>query len=239
MEDATEDTVERFGKTTRWFHWTFVTSFLALAGTGALLLLRERVGLGAEGVALTISVHKAAAIGLLVLPSLVWLSGDTRATTEEFRELLRWSRADLRWLRLQPRALLGRAALPPAGKLNAGQKLNGLATAGLSAGLVVTGAWLWLRPGSLAAWLVHMALFCSWIPLFVGHLSLALALPGTRPALRGMIQGRVPRRWAEHHHPLWVRGLEEARSAVAKRQRTLPALRAPARDRGASSDAAA
>jgi formate dehydrogenase subunit gamma len=157
-------------------------------------------------VARLVAFHEAAALALLGLPALVWLSGQTARTAADLREALRWSRDDWRWLRLQPAAILGRAELPPVAKLNAGQKLNSLAIALLCAGLVASGGVLWLRPGSLAAWFVHLSLFALWIPLFLGHMALAFVVPATRPALRGMVLGRVSRAWAEHHHPLWARG---------------------------------
>ena len=200
--------VERFVKTTRWFHWTFASCFLCLAGTGAALAMRELLALRPDEIEALVEVHKTAAVVLPVAPALVWLSGQTRATAADFRQLLCWSRDDLRWLALQGAALRGRATLPPAGKLNAGQKLNGLATLAFTAGLLTTGTILWIRPGALVAWFVHMGLFLAWLPLFALHLSMALAVPGTRPALRGMLSGRVRRGWAEHHHGAWLRGVD-------------------------------
>jgi formate dehydrogenase subunit gamma len=201
-----DETVERFVKTTRWFHWTFASCFLCLAGTGAALAMRELLALQPGETETLVRIHEIAAVALLVAPPLVWFSGQTRATAADFRELFRWSRDDLRWLALQAPAVLGRAALPAAGKLNAGQKLNGLIIMVFTACLVITGAILWSRPGSLVAWFVHIGLFLTWIPLFAAHLSLALIVPGTRPALRGMLSGRVHRAWAEHHHESWMRG---------------------------------
>lgn len=225
------DSLERFDKTTRWFHWTFVASFLTLACTGALLAAREVLGFDAAQVAAVVRIHLGAAVALVVIPTVVVLSGQTHRTLGELRELLRWSRADLRWLALQPLAALGRAELPPAGKLNAGQKVNGLGTAALTAALATTGLWLWLHPGSLVAWFVHVAAFLAWIPLFAGHFTMAVVLPGTRPALRGMITGRVDRAWAEHHHPLWAhaavavkRAAPAARSGPAEVPATVTAL---------------
>jgi formate dehydrogenase subunit gamma len=203
-----EETVERFVKTTRWFHWTFVSCFLCLASTGAALAMRELLGLEPGDTATLVKVHETAAVTLLVAPALVWLSGQTRATLADFRELLRWSRDDLRWLALQPRALRGRATLPAARKLNAGQKVNGLATVAFTASLAISGAILWSRPGSLVAWFVHLGVFLGWLPLFAAHLSLALIVPATRPAFRGMVGGRVRRSWAEHHHAAWLRESE-------------------------------
>jgi formate dehydrogenase subunit gamma len=206
-----DETVERFVKTTRWFHWTFVSCFLCLAGTGAALAMRELLALEPGETETLVEIHKTAAVTLLVAPLLVWLSGQTRATATDLRELLRWSRDDLRWLALQVPPLRGRATLPPAGKLNAGEKLNGLITTASTACLLMTGAILWIRPGALVAWFVHMGVFLAWIPLFASHLCLALIVPATRPALRGMLSGRVRRAWAEHHHGAWMRGVDAPR----------------------------
>jgi formate dehydrogenase subunit gamma len=222
------ETVERFGKTTRWFHWTFATSFLALAGTGAVLALREALGLGPDETSFVVRIHLGAATCLLVLPALVLLSGDTRATLADLRELVRFSRADLRWLALQPLAALGRAELPPVGKFNGGQKVNALALGAITGGLVATGTLLWLRPGSLVGWFVHVGLFVAWMPLFAAHFSLAVVLPGTRPALRGMLFGRVDRAWAAHHHALWLGALEGTAPARSEAAPARPKPPAPA-----------
>jgi cytochrome b subunit of formate dehydrogenase len=39
--------------------------------------------------------------------------------------------------------------------------------------------------------------------LVAGHLYMAIVNPGTRPALRGMLTGRVDRNWARAHHAEW------------------------------------
>jgi formate dehydrogenase subunit gamma len=199
-----EREVHRFGKTTRWFHWSFALSFLCLAATGALLALRRSLGSPPETGARLLAIHQAAAVCLVVLPAWVLLSGRTRELAGDLRELFRWSREDLRWLALQPLSFVRAIALPPAGKLNAGQKLNGIAMGLLTLGLVGSGAWLWREPGALLPLAVHVGCFLAWLPLFAGHLMLALVLPGTRPALRGMVSGRVRRDWAVHHHLRWI-----------------------------------
>jgi formate dehydrogenase subunit gamma len=229
---AAAGTVERFGKTTRWFHWTFATSFLALAGTGAMLALREALGFTPADTAFIVRAHLTAATCLLVLPPVVLLSGETRRTLADLRELVRFSRDDLRWLALQPRAALGRAELPPVGKFNGGQKVNAVALGALTGGLVATGLLLWVRPGSLVGWFVHVTLFVLWMPLFAAHFSLAVLLPGTRPALRGMLLGRVDRAWAEHHHALWVRALDAGPREDAPRPAPIGAGPAPAAHEG-------
>jgi formate dehydrogenase subunit gamma len=217
--------IERFCKTTRWFHWTFVLPFLGLAATGATLALREALGLGEEAVAALVRAHEAIAACWLLAPPLVLLSGQTRAALADLALPFRISRDDLRWLALQPRAAFGTAELPPAGKLNGGQKLNALLAMALGLGLAASGLWLWRRPGALVPWLVHLTLFAAWLPAFAGHFYLAVLNPGTRHALRAMFAGDVDLAWARHHHPLWAdaaaRGGEPARPRHAPEPRAL------------------
>jgi formate dehydrogenase subunit gamma len=205
--------IERFCKTTRWFHWSFVGPFLALAASGGALALREELGLGESAARDVVTFHERCALALLVLPAVVLLSGRTGETLRDFSQALRWSRDDLRWLALQPLAALGRAELPRAGKLNAGQKLNALATAAFALSLAASGAWLWARPGALVPWFLHLSVFLIWIPAFLGHFFLAVVHPATRPALRGMLLGAVDRAWAEHHHAAWVAELAPGSAA--------------------------
>jgi len=40
--------------------------------------------------------------------------------------------------------------------------------------------------------------------LVAGHIALAALHPRTRPALGGMLDGRVPAEWARHHYPGWI-----------------------------------
>lgn len=208
--------IERFCKTTRWFHWSFVGAFLSLAASGGALALRSEIGLAEGATRQLVDLHKGCALALLVLPAVVLLSGRTGETLRDFAQALRWSRTDLRWLALQPLAALGRAELPPAGKLNAGQKLNALATGAFALSLAATGTWLWARPGALVPWFLHLTVFLVWIPAFLGHFFLAVVHPATRPALRGMCLGSVDRSWAEHHHAAWVAGLPADSGARAE-----------------------
>jgi formate dehydrogenase subunit gamma len=196
--------IERFCKTTRWFHWTFVLPFLCLAATGAALSLRETFDFAEETTRTLVRVHEGIALCWLLAPPLVLLSGQTRAALADLMLPLRIQRDDLRWLARQPLAALGRAELPAAGKLNGGQKVNGLLAMAVSFGLAVTGLWLWRRPGALVPWFAHLILFAAWLPAFAGHFYLAVLNPGTRHALRAMFAGDVDLDWARHHHPLWV-----------------------------------
>ena len=204
----TPERVARFGRTTRWFHWTFALSFLALAVSGALLLCRAELGFEAADVATLIELHKVAAVVFLTAPWLIGLSGDRRAWLRDLSETARFTRDDLLWLARQPLATFGKAELPAQDKLNAGQKLNALAVAAISGAMVVTGIHLWLEPGSFFALIVHVSGFLAWIPAFCVHLFMAVINPGTRHALRAMIRGDVDRAWAAHHHARWLAAVE-------------------------------
>jgi formate dehydrogenase subunit gamma len=200
--------VARFCKTTRWFHWTFALSFLGLAGSGAMLLGRDVLGLAPTTIARLIRLHELAALALLTVPWIVALSGDTRAWLADLAEVTRFARDDLVWLARQPRALLGRAELPPQGKLNAGQKLNALAVAGLFGALTASGLHLWYEPGAFLAVLVHVAAFLAFLASFAVHLFMAAIHPQTRHAMRAITLGWVERDWAAHHHGRWLESLE-------------------------------
>jgi formate dehydrogenase subunit gamma len=213
--------IERFCKTTRWFHWTFVLPFLGLAGSGLALALREWLALTEETTRALLRAHEGIALFWLLAPPLVLLSGDTKRALADLREPLCIAKSDLRWLAVQPLALLGRAEPPPAGKLNGGQKLNALLMGALALGMAVTG--VWRKPGALVPFLVHLALFVAWLPAFAGHFYLAVLNPGTRPALRAMLTGDVPLDWARHHHPLWVAA--ERGEPAAPEPRRIPASR--------------
>lgn len=214
--------VERFCKTTRWVHWCFVLPFLGLAASGAALALRDQLGLTAAQAAALVTLHERIALAWVALPPLVLLSGRTRETLEDLLAPWRFGRDDLRWLLLQPAAALGRARLPPAGKLNGGQKLNAVLTVLVGAGLLASGIWLWRAPGALAPWAVHLTLFAVWLPAFCGHFYLAVLHPGTRHALRAMLLGSVDLEWARHHHPAWV-GAEPDRDRPEPTPRAQPA----------------
>ena len=207
-QDRGADQIERFCKTTRWFHWTFALSFLGLAASGALLFLREELGLGKESAATLVEIHEIIALVFLTAPWLVAASGDTRRWLADIAGIVQFGRHDLDWLAAQLR-FWERAGLPAQDKLNAGQKLNAIAMVAISSLMVGTGLHLWREPGAFLALALHLAGFAAWIPAIGVHLYMAVIHPPTRPALRGMLSGRVDRAWAREHHARWVDRAEQ------------------------------
>jgi formate dehydrogenase subunit gamma len=197
--------VHRFGPEERSLHWLLAATFLTMLATGLILYLPVFAELAANR-RLWKSIHIGAAIafwaGLVVL-LLTDLSGSLRRTAGEFD---RFDDDDLRWLGW---AVVRRGPEPPAGRFNAGQKLNAALVAGLMVVFTVSGVLIYLQEtdaavrGRTSAILVHDIATWIAVPLIAGHLYLALVNPSTRPSLRGMVLGTVRSDWARRHHPKW------------------------------------
>jgi formate dehydrogenase subunit gamma len=192
--------VGRFTRAERGLHWSVAVLVLACAITGLILYvgpLSAWVGRRSTIKA----VHVYAGIALPV-PFVLAYAGSWRAAVRrDVRRLSRWTRADRRWLLSR-----GRDASGDVGKFNAGQKANAAFVAGMIPVMMATGAIMrWFEPFPLpwrtGATFVHdWTAIVTWF-VVAGHILVALSEP---PALRGMVTGRVPRRWAEDHHPRWA-----------------------------------
>ena len=201
MTSATVETrrtrVARFTASERAIHWIVATAFFSLLGSG--LLMGHRGSFHNVMYAL----HLTSA-GILVLGvAVVVFRGNRRALSRTARQLRTIDDLDRAWLRGVPAAVLRHRAQPPAGRFNAGQKVNVILISLLLAALFVSGIGLVVSiPAASPVFkAAHVAAaYLSIVPI-VGHLYMALVNPGTRPALRGMISGRVDRAWLLKHHP--------------------------------------
>ena len=188
----------RFDRVERAAHWSTASLFGVLMLTGAALYAGPISTLVGQREVVRI-IHVSAGL-LLPLPLLIGLGGRWgRALRRDVRRLGRFDDEDRRWLRRKTR---GDARL---GKFNPGQKLN---AAFLGSAIVVmlgTGIVLkWFSLFSLTtrtgATFVH-----DWVALGIwiavlGHIMLAVRDPD---ALRGMLRGVVPARWARLNRPRW------------------------------------
>ena len=184
----------------RVVHWLMALSCLALLLTGLGFLYKDSLGwlntiFG--GVHLARVVHNWG--GIVFIVSLVLSLGTW------FPECLKWSADDSKWLGMLGGYLSKEKdkELPPQGKINAGQKMLGIAVFGSGVIISISGLVLWLSTPSALWVLIHnicALLFAVFVPV---HIYLATAAnPGT---FRIMTRGDVPLYWAKKKHPKWVK----------------------------------
>ena len=178
-----------------------------LLGSGLVLYLPALSSLVADR-PLVKAVHLVAAAAWLTCLALVAVVGNRDALRRTRRDLERFDDDDRAWLRSGGLPSGGRPA-PPQGRFNAGQKAHAVVQAALAVLFTVSGVLLWagerdhgLRfPSTIV---LHDAATFIAAVLVAGHLVLALVLPATRPALRGMTRGTVDAAWARRHHAKWT-----------------------------------
>ena len=209
--------IKRWGWFDRLVHWTVATTFIALAVTGLSMLIGRELLiplLGHEGFAVwasaSITVHNvagpvfSAGIALMIV-MWIWVNFPQRH--------------DWTWLKMGGGMFGHAGAHPPAGRMNAGEKLWFwlLATGGVAVvltGLVlVAPSWGWQLPGFLdiagldprtrtaQANLIHAGIGILWTAAALGHIYIGTA--GTEGAFEGMATGYCSAEWAEQHHDLW------------------------------------
>jgi formate dehydrogenase subunit gamma len=193
------DRVQRFAASERGVHWITALAFFSLLLSGLVV--------GRRGAFHTVMYawHLASAAALVGGVALITLAGNRRTLAATTRQLRTLDAEDRQWLSTAPSRLLASAPEPPpAGRFNAGQKLNFVLVCLLLAALYITGG------DTILAGTHHNLIFgghklatIGICVLVTGHLYMALVNPTTRHALRGMLTGEVDRDWATKHYPGW------------------------------------
>jgi formate dehydrogenase subunit gamma len=189
----------RFTRTERAVHWVHAAAFLVLLASGLCLYLPSLAELvGRRGLFKTIHVYTA--VAWLVALVLVGVAGNRRALLATARQVERFDAGDRAWLRDRS---------TPAGRLNAGQKLNTAATAAFAILFAVTGGLLWLGERDTRYRFANTLLIHDWLMyvsaiLLAGHLYLSLVKSSTRHSLSAITRGWVDEDWARVHHARWV-----------------------------------
>jgi formate dehydrogenase subunit gamma len=198
--------LRRFAPPVRWVHRSMAVLMGVCIVTAAALYLPELSTLVGHRY-LVGQLHYWTGLALPVPLLVGLLSPDYRA---DARRLNRFTSADRQWLRRRTRTTAR------VGKFNAGQKLNAALSLGAIGVLLGTGflmhnthlVRLTLRTG---ATFVH-----DWSALALGLLVIGHVVKASRDplAMKGMRTGKVPRSWAEEHHPEWASEVEEPKQSA-------------------------
>lgn len=211
--------VRRFEAGTRLVHWGLAIPFVLLLLTGLTNYWPELKAVHLGGARLFAWAHVVLGFGMVgIAAALVVGVLPRRAVRRDARQLAEVGLDDYLWLQHQGLRLAGESSDPPqVRKFNAGQKLNALVSAVVTAGLLGTGVILGVNFISKSVFAVdlvepmfrwHTRLALLFVPVLVGHVYLAVVHPSTRESLRGMTRGVVRREWARRHHDAWVADLE-------------------------------
>ena len=203
----------RFALTVRLLHWWIVATFAMALLTGLTM------GSEMEDTSL-FHLHVAAVIAMGGGFVVALVFGNTMAVLRFVRDALLPDRSDFEFVARIIARPFHRTGVR-WGKFNLGQKgLAWMMLASLAA-IIVTGINSWHADGDASG--PHLtAVIIALIVLSV-HVFMAVVNPITRPALPGMVFGRVKRSWALHHHAKWVdeEDRRSAKSAVRSQERTL------------------
>jgi formate dehydrogenase subunit gamma len=196
--DLVSDRVQRFTGSERAVHWLTALAFFSLLVSGLV------VGRRGTFHDVMYAWHLASAGVLVGGIALIVVAGNRRALKRTASQLRRFDTYDRQWLAALPAHVFRDAPEPPAGRFNAGQKVNYLLVCVLLVALYVSGV------DTIIAGTHHNLIFGSHKlatiaagALVAGHLYMALLNRATRPALRGMLTGEVDRQWARQHYPRW------------------------------------
>jgi formate dehydrogenase subunit gamma len=214
-------TVPRWSAANRVLHWYTAILFIVLAITGLSMLFGRAVLIplmGPQGFAawaeISIGLHNYAgpafSIGV-VLMLIFWARYNMPA------------KGDWNWL-AQGGGLLAKGKHPPAGRINAGEKIftyGAMLTLGVA--VVVTGFILdfpnygQTRDLMQTSSVIHGIAALIWIALTLGHIYLGSL--GVEGALEGMSTGEVDENWAKQHHSLWYDEVRNQATQTADTER--------------------
>mgnify|MGYP000440653817 CR=1 FL=1 len=198
-------------------HWIHTASFVPLAITGMILYFPflQPLAQGSAGQLIRL-IHRIAAIVFGALPILYFVT-QPRRLLMNLREFL-IEKEDIGWLKNAfGYYVLGKhGVMPPQGRFNAGEKMNGLVMCVAWVVFGITGLAMWfgkgVLPPELFRWMVilhDVAMIVSVCMLLV-HLYLAIAHPLMWAGLVSMRFGVTSAEYAAEHHAKWYYGPKRA-----------------------------
>jgi formate dehydrogenase subunit gamma len=198
---AGDEWVPRFGRTERFAHWWTVLMVVIALITG--LAMGDENGAGTPLV-----LHIASVVLIFIGLLAAALVGDHRALLGAARHVFTFDSRDRDWLRARVEHPLRRHSQPRWGLFNTGQKVLAWALALSTLSVIATGIVSWRAGGEGG---LHGPTVVLTMVLLGAHIFMAVLNPTTRPALAGMVFGRVRRSWAATHHPAWLDGVDASK----------------------------
>jgi len=202
----------------RIMHWLHTATFVPLALTGLILYVPFLAPLArGEAGELMRLIHRGAAVIFGLLP-IIYLIVQPRRLLMSLREFM-FDREDIGWLRgAFSYYLLGKHTnMPPQGRFNTGEKMNGLIMVLSWITFGITGLVMWfgkgIVPPTVFHWMVvfhDLAMIVS-VCMFLVHLYLAVAHPLMWAGLVSMRFGVTSADYAAEHHAKWYYGPKRAR----------------------------
>lgn len=191
--------VDRFGRTSRWVHWTTAV-LMGLCIATAMVLYNGSIMMVVGHRYLVEQVHVWSGLALPV-PLVAGIL--SRSYRDDVRRLDRFTSRDWAWLRSRNR----RDGTIEVGKFNAGQKLNASLSAGSIGVLLISGTVMYATGLTPLPWRSGATFVHDWFALAVGLLVAGHVVMATKDpsAMTGMRTGRVPLRWARREHGAWAK----------------------------------
>jgi len=201
----------------RTMHWLHTATFVPLALTG-LVLYAPFLGPLAQGGAgeFVRLIHRGAAVIFGFVP-IVYLTIQPRRLLLNLREFM-FDKEDIGWLKgAFGYYILGKHTdMPPQGRFNTGEKLNGVVMILAWVTFGVTGLVMWFGKGAVPPTLFsfmvifHDLAMIASVCMFLVHLFLAVAHPLMWAALVSMRFGLTSADYAAEHHAKWYYGPKRA-----------------------------
>jgi formate dehydrogenase subunit gamma len=201
----------------RLLHWVHTISFIPLVVTGLVLYLDVLQPLAQGEAGLWMRwVHRLAALLFIGEPVLYGILQPHRLWMH-FKEFS-FEREDLGWIKNAfGYYVLGRHTdMPPQGRFNTGEKINGMVMIVTWILFVISGLIMWFGKGAVPAdlfrWMVvvHDLTMIAAVAMFLVHLYLAVAHPLMWAALVSMRFGVTSASYAAEHHAKWYYGPKRA-----------------------------
>ena len=219
----------------RLLHWVHTASFVPLALTGMVLFFPalQPLAQGEAGTWFKL-IHRVAAL-IFIFEPILYAVLQPRRLWLSLKEFM-MDKEDLGWVKNAfSYYVLGRhGAMPPQGRFNAGEKMNGLIMVASWVLFVLSGLIMWFGKTFVPPMLfqgmvmIHDLTFILAVCMFLVHLYLAVGHPLMWAGLVSMRFGVTSADYAAEHHGRWYYGPKRAKELYEAQKRA--AVAAPAKE---------